>query len=72
MNSVNVKIRPATVTDAEPLATLFMRAWHISLKDIVPDGFLDRFEYETQKNKYIDRATDHDYSLIVAEYDGYP
>ena len=58
MNQIEVKIRPATVGDAEQIATLFMRAWQISLKDIVPHGFLDRFNHEERKQKYEQRAAD--------------
>jgi hypothetical protein len=39
--AAKVKIRPAIADDAEELASLFMRVWHISLKDIVPNGFLN-------------------------------
>jgi GNAT superfamily N-acetyltransferase len=65
-----IKIRLATVEDAEQIARLFMRAWHISLKDIVPDGFLDQFSHEKQKEKYIQRVADPEYILLVAELNG--
>jgi GNAT superfamily N-acetyltransferase len=47
-----------------------MRAWHISLKDLVPEGFLERFELETQIRKYAQRAVASDWDLFLAECDG--
>lgn len=70
MKSIEVNIRPARVDDAEQIATLFMRAWHISLKDIVPDDFLDQFRHEKQKEKYKQRVADPEYMLLVAENNG--
>ena len=70
MSELNLNIRPAQPSDAEGMARISMRAWHITLKDIVPDGFLDQFEHEKQKAKYAQRAVDPAWLLFVAECQG--
>jgi GNAT superfamily N-acetyltransferase len=70
MSEVQLNIRPAFSSDAEGMASVSMRAWHISLKNIVPDGFLDQFEHEKQKMKYAERADDPSWQLLVAESRG--
>jgi GNAT superfamily N-acetyltransferase len=63
-------IRPAQSQDAEALATLFMRVWSITLAPILPVGFLDQFDFEDQKAKYIERANDPNWILLVAVENG--
>jgi N-acetylglutamate synthase-like GNAT family acetyltransferase len=70
MQKIQVKIRPAVIGDAEQISELFMKVWHTSLKDIVPDGFVDQFEHEKQKQKYAQRAVDPKWILLVAESGG--
>lgn len=65
-----VAIRPACPADAEEMAHVSMRAWHLSLKDIVPQGFLEQFQYEKQVEKYVGRAQDPEWLLLVAEFEG--
>jgi GNAT superfamily N-acetyltransferase len=70
MNRIDINIRPATVDDAEQMAALFMRCWLISLKDFAPDGFIDQFSHETQKQKYRQRAIDPGWLMYIAEQGG--
>jgi GNAT superfamily N-acetyltransferase len=70
MSEVQLNIRPALSSDAEGMARVSMRAWHISLKSVVPDGFLNQFEHEKQKIKYAERAVDPSWLLLVAESQG--
>jgi ribosomal protein S18 acetylase RimI-like enzyme len=63
-------VRRAKPEDGEEIARLFMRAWHISLKHLLPEGFLDKFEHRVQRDKYAERAKDPDWALYVAEADG--
>lgn len=63
-------IRPATPDDGEGIAALFMRTWRISLIDLLPEGFIDRFDHDVQKQKYAERAADPAWLLLVAEKDG--
>ena len=68
MKKINISIRKAVANDAEEMAQLFMRAWQISMKHFVPDGFVDQFQIEIQKEKYASRATDPQWTLLVAQY----
>jgi GNAT superfamily N-acetyltransferase len=63
----NLKIRRATANDGEAIARLFMRVWRISLKEFVPEGFLEQFQHDIQKQKYAARAADPEWLLFVAE-----
>jgi GNAT superfamily N-acetyltransferase len=65
-----VNVRRALVSDADGMASVSMRAWHLSLKDILPEGFLDQFVYEKQREKYAERALNSAWILLVAEFEG--
>lgn len=65
-----INIRPATIKDADEMAKLFMRTWQISLSQYVPAGFLDQFQYQKQKEKYILRVADPQWIILVAKYQG--
>src|ERR1700735_1248061 len=64
---IRPKIRCAVAADAEQMAALFMRCWQINLKEFTPDGFIDQFSHEIQKQKYIQRARDPNWIIFVAE-----
>ena len=68
--AIAVTIRRACASDADGMANVSMRAWHLSLKDILPDGFLNQFEYEKQREKYAERSLDPAWILLVAECEG--
>jgi len=68
--AIAVTIRRACASDAEGMASVSMRAWHLSLKDILPDGFLNQFEYDKQREKYAERSLDSAWILLVAECAG--
>jgi GNAT superfamily N-acetyltransferase len=70
MKLAGVTIRLASADDGEGMATLFMRVWHLSLREIVPAGFLEQFEHEKQKQKYSERAVDSNWLLSVAVFQG--
>jgi GNAT superfamily N-acetyltransferase len=63
----NCIIRLARHDDGAAMAQLFMRVWHTNLKDHVPEGFLDQFKHETQREKYTSRAIDPNWLVLVAE-----
>jgi GNAT superfamily N-acetyltransferase len=65
-----VNVRRALASDADGMASVSMRAWHLNLKDIVPEGFLDQFVFEKQREKYAERALNSTWILLVAEFDG--
>lgn len=58
MSIVKAEIRPAIASDGEAMARLFLRVWHITLRDIVPSGFLDQFQHDKVKFKYANRAVE--------------
>src|SRR5262249_16639734 len=70
MSEVQLNVRPALSADAAGMASVSMRAWHISLRNVVPDGFLDQFDHEKQTIKYAERAVDPSWLLLVAESGG--
>jgi GNAT superfamily N-acetyltransferase len=70
MATSRLVIRRASILDCEALGNLSMRTWHISLKDLVPGGFLQRFELDALIRKYAQRAAASDWDLFLAECDG--
>ncbi len=52
-NQNKVKIRPAVIQDSDQLATLFMNVWHTDFKNLLPKDFLNQFQHEKQKQKYV-------------------
>ncbi len=52
-NQNKVKIRPAVIQDSDQLATLFMNVWHTDFKNLLPKDFLNQFQNEKQKQKYV-------------------
>ncbi|MCP3032497.1 GNAT family N-acetyltransferase [Halobacillus sp. A1] len=49
-----MKIRKATVTDAEGVAKVQVDSWHSTYKDIVPDEYLRKMTYESRGKKWKD------------------
>ncbi len=64
---MKINIRPAIKQDGEKIANLWLNVWHTSLKDFMPNGFLDQFTHEKQKEKYSARALDPEWILLIAE-----
>lgn len=64
---MNVDIRFAEPDDEDGIAELFMKTWQISLKHMLPDGFIERFQLATQKQKYAERIHDPEWILMIAK-----
>lgn len=67
-----VKIRKATIADAETVAKIRYETWQVAYKDLLPQSVLKDFNLEKETNKrvaYINNNTG-DLGLYVAEYMG--
>ncbi|WP_173915924.1 GNAT family N-acetyltransferase [Halobacillus sp. Marseille-Q1614] len=49
-----MKIRKATVTDAEGVAKVQVDSWYSTYKDIVPEEYLRKMTYESREKKWKD------------------
>lgn len=65
MQAKETTIRTGTGEDGPQLARLSLAVW-TSLKSLVPEGFLERLNYEAQTEKYRQRASDPDWIFLVA------
>ena len=62
-----MKIRKATTNDAKAIATVHVDSWRSTYKNIVPDSFLEKLDYEKSENRQLEYLKELDYqSALVA------
>lgn len=63
-------IRLATENDCEELSYLKHQVWDETYRGIYPDEKIDKFDYEKNKNSFINIVNNHEIELYVVEYNG--
>ena len=62
-----MKIRRATIKDAEGIAKVHVDSWRTTYKGIIPDEFLKNLSYEKRTELWIANISKSDNYLLVAE-----
>ncbi len=65
-------IRPARLEDARAIGIVHLDTWHTTYGRLVPEGFLDQFNYEERERSWQMRLSDtySPHYIYVAEDDG--
>ena len=63
-----IRIRPATVDDADAIAALHLASWRTAYRGAVPDSYLDTLDDSQHKEKWRQRLLDgRDFVLLAIE-----
>lgn len=62
-----IRIRIATVNDAEGIAKVHVDSWRTTYKGIIPEDFLNKLSYQQRKDLWIRNLSRTDNYVIVAE-----
>ena len=68
-------LRPMTVVDARPVASIHVRTWQVAYRGQLPDDLLDRLSGEVEQRaarweRFVAEAPERGWSQLVAEEDG--
>lgn len=69
---MSVLIRPAQLSDARAIGMVHLDTWHSTYTPLVPEGFLDQFDYAERERTWQARLsnTEAQQYVFVAEVDG--
>lgn len=70
MGVAGVRIRRATVEDAEALARLHVDAWRATYRGLVPDSRLDSLDYERRSARFREQLEGHGPETGSSRYEG--
>jgi len=64
---MKMKIRTATIQDAQGIGKVHVDSWRTTYKNIIPDSFLDKLSYEQREKLWERNINREDNYVLVAE-----
>ena len=58
-------VRRARVEDAGGIARVWVRAWQVAYRDLVPDAFLDAIDVDQRRERWISRLESGDRTFVI-------
>jgi GNAT superfamily N-acetyltransferase len=65
---VSVAVRRARVEDAGGIARVWVRAWQVAYRSLVPDAVLEALSVEEKREHWRARLSDGDHTYVVEEF----